>query len=116
MSEMAGVRIESSSDPIVAILSGEVDMSNSRAVARDLAAAVPNDAHSVVLDLSQVEYLDSSAIQMLFEMAERLAGRQQRIVYVVPDGSPLRRMLTIVALDDTAPIMSTRAEAEAAMA
>lgn len=116
MSDLAQLSIEHDGDVIVAILAGEVDPSNARALSRELTEAVPNDAMAVVLDLSAVEYLDSSGVQLIFELAERLGGRQQRLAVAVPDGAPARRVLEIVALDETAPLAPTRSEARARVA
>jgi len=66
---------------------------------------------AVVVDLTDVQYLDSSGVQLLFELAERLTGRQQRMAVAVPADAPARRVLDIVALDSTAPIADTRSEA-----
>jgi anti-anti-sigma factor len=112
MSEIAGIEVAVDQNVIYAAASGEIDMSNSRMIARDLTAAVPNDAVGLVLDLTDVEYLDSSAVQIMFELAERLEARQQRLVFVVPDDSPLQRMLRVVSLDDAAPVVATREQAE----
>lgn len=111
MSELAEISIEHDGDVVIAVLAGEVDPSNARALGRELTAAVPNDAIGVVLDLTDVQYLDSSGVQLIFELAERLDGRQQRFAVAVPEGAPARRVLEIVALDDTAPIATTRADA-----
>jgi anti-sigma B factor antagonist len=113
MSEIAGIDVSSQGDVIYAAASGEIDMSNSRLIARDLTGAVPNDAHGLVLDLGGVDYLDSSAVQILFELAERLQSRQQKLVFIVPEDSRLQRMLTVVSLSDAAPVAPTRDEAEA---
>jgi anti-anti-sigma regulatory factor len=58
-----------------------------------------------------VRYLDSSGVQLLFELAERLAARQQRLAVAVPPDAPARRVLEIVALDVTAPVANSREEA-----
>jgi anti-sigma B factor antagonist len=116
VSELAQLSIERDGDVIVAIVVGEVDPSNARALSRELTSAVPNDATAVVLDLSEVGYLDSSGVQLIFELAERLGGRQQRLAVAVPDGAPARRVLEIVALDETALLAATRGEARARLA
>ena len=116
MSDLAQISIEHEGDVVVAGLIGEIDPSNARALGRELTAAVPNDAAGVVLDLSEVHYLDSSGVQLIFELAERLEGRQQRFVVAVPEGGPARRVLEIVALDETAPVVASRGEALARVA
>jgi anti-anti-sigma factor len=111
VNDIARLSFEQDGDTVIASVLGEIDPSNARALGRELAAAVRNDAMSVVLDLSGVRYLDSSGVQLIFELAERLQARQQRLAVAVPEDAAARRVLEIVALDDTAPVASTRAEA-----
>jgi stage II sporulation protein AA (anti-sigma F factor antagonist) len=111
MSGLSQIAIERQGDVIFATLAGEIDPSNARSLASDLNDAVPNDAMAVVLDLADVRYLDSSGVQLLFELAERLAARQQRLAVAVPPDAPARRVLEIVALDVTAPVANSREEA-----
>ena len=110
--ELAKIQVEVDEGTVVANIVGEIDPSNARDVGRRLTEAVPNDAHIVVIDLAGVRFLDSSGVQMLFELAERLTGRQQRLRLVVPPDSPARRVLDIVAFSETAPVLDSRAELE----
>jgi anti-anti-sigma factor len=114
--ELAELRVERDGPHVVAAIDGEVDPSNARDLGRDLTASVPNDAMGVVLDLTAVSYLDSAGVQMIYELAERLASRQQALALVAPPGAAARRVLEIVALGDTAPIAATRAEALSSLA
>ncbi len=111
--ELAKIAVEVNGATVVADIVGEIDPSNARDVGRQITEAVPNDALTVVVDLSGVSFLDSSGIQMLFELAERLTGRQQQLRLVVPPNCPARRVLEIVAFGDTAPVLDSRAELEA---
>jgi anti-anti-sigma factor len=100
-------------DVVVARLSGEVDLSNAAVVGDELTAAVPNSALGLVLDLTATEYLDSSGVHLVFELAERLRRRQQRLLIAVPASAPIRRILRIVELDDTVPVTAAVDEAVA---
>jgi len=111
--ELARIQVEVLNGTLVVSIVGEIDPSNAREIGRQLTEAVPNDAHIIVVDLAGVLFLDSSGVQMLFELAERLTGRQQQLRLVVPPGSPARRVLEIVAFADTAPVLDSRAELEA---
>ena len=111
--QLATINVSHDGDIVIAALIGEVDPSNARTVRRELTASVPNAAMGVVLDLSEVQYLDSSGVQLIFELAERLEGRQQRLAVACPEGAPARRVLEIVALDETTPIAPTRDDAVA---
>lgn len=110
--DLAVVRVNATNGVIVAEIAGEVDPSNARDVGRRLTEAVPNDAMTVVVDLTEVTFLDSSGVQMLFELAERLSGRQQRLNVVVPPHAPARRVLDIVAFEATAQVLDSRTELE----
>jgi anti-anti-sigma factor len=109
--QLATLELEREGQTTYAALAGEIDPSNARDLGRRLTAAVPNDALAVILDLSEVEYMDSSGVQLIFELAERLEARQQQLALVVPEGAPALRVLEIVALDATAPVAATRTEA-----
>jgi anti-anti-sigma factor len=114
--QLATLALEQDGQTVYAALAGEIDPSNARDLGRRVTGAVPNDALAVILDLSEVEYMDSSGVQLIFELAERLEARQQRLGVVVPDGAPAQRVVEIVALDATAPVAATRAEALARLA
>jgi len=110
MSELSHLDM-SGEDVVVARLSGEVDLSNAAEVGDHLAAAVPNTALGLVLDLTATTYLDSSGVHLVFDLAERLRTRQQQFRITVPAGAPIRRVLRIVELGDTVPVLATVDEA-----
>jgi anti-sigma B factor antagonist len=97
----------SGEDVVVARLSGEVDLSNAADVGDALAAAVPNTALGLVIDLTATAYLDSSGVHLLFDLAERLQRRQQQLRVAVPESAAIRRVLRIVELDAAVPMDST---------
>jgi anti-anti-sigma factor len=110
MSELARLEL-SGDDVVVARLSGEIDMSNANEVGDELSSAVPNTALGLVLDLTALTYLDSSGVHLVFDLAERLRRRQQQLRVVVPAGAPIRRVLRIVELDDSVPVLASVDEA-----
>jgi anti-sigma B factor antagonist len=101
----------SGEDVIVARLSGEIDLSNAADVGEQLAAAVPNTALGMVIDLTATSYLDSSGVHLLFDLGERMQRRQQQLRVAVPEGGPIRRVLRIVELDAAVPVTATVDEA-----
>jgi anti-anti-sigma factor len=111
VSDLASLHTERENDLVIGVIDGEVDPSNARDLGRTLAESVPNEAMGVVLDLTGVQYLDSSGVQMVFELAERLDARQQRLAIVVPGGSPARPVLEIVSVGEIAALVDTRDEA-----
>jgi anti-anti-sigma factor len=96
---------------VVATLSGEVDMTNAEYVRDEITGQVPNDAHALVIDLSGTQYLDSAAIELLFELSRRLGRRRQQLRLVVPEESPLTRLLTLTDVGSVAPVHSDLAGA-----
>jgi anti-sigma B factor antagonist len=112
MNELSTLEL-SGDDVVVARLAGEVDLSNARDVGDKLSTAVPNTALGLVLDLTATTYLDSSGVHLVFDLAERLRTRQQQLRVVVPAGAPIRRVLRIVELDESVPVMAAVDEAVA---
>jgi anti-anti-sigma factor len=112
MSELSHLEIDDG-DVVIARLSGEIDLSNAAQLGVDLAGAVPNSALGLVIDLTATSYLDSSGIHLVFDLSDRLRQRQQQLRVVVPEGAPVRRVLRIVELGGTVPVMATVDEAVA---
>ncbi|HWE09712.1 MAG TPA: STAS domain-containing protein [Solirubrobacteraceae bacterium] len=96
--DLAQVSLGDHQGVTVATVSGEVDMSSVDRVAGTL-TGLSNLAMGLVVDLGAVEYLDSSGISVLHDLAQRLRRRSQMLIIVCPPGSPPRRMLELTALD-----------------
>ena len=103
----AEVAIERQGGAVVAHLSGEVDMTNAARVREELLVSVPNDALSLVIDLDGCRYLDSAAIEVVFDLARRLGRRRQELKIVLPPNSPLSRVLTLTEVHTVAPVHET---------
>jgi anti-sigma B factor antagonist len=115
MSTAADISVERQGESLVAHVRGEVDMTNAPYVREELTSAIPNDVVSLVLDLSAARYLDSAAIEVLFELSRRLGRRRQVLHLVVPDDSPLVRVLTLTDVGSVAPMHKSLADALAAI-
>jgi anti-anti-sigma factor len=103
----AEVAIERRGGTVVAHLSGEVDMTNAARVREELLISVPNDALSLVIDLDGCRYLDSAAIEVLFDLSRRLGRRRQELRLVLPGTSPLSRVLTLTDVQSVAQVHET---------
>jgi anti-anti-sigma factor len=68
----------------VAALTGEVDLSNARAIGEAIAQTTSNQEEGLILDLSALRYLDSAGIQLLFRLREQLRARGQVLTVVIP--------------------------------
>jgi anti-anti-sigma factor len=83
----------------VARLSGDVDISRAAAIRAELLRVLSNLDFGLVVDLREVTYLDSAGVNVLFEVAERLASRQQALAAVVPETALIQRVLTLVNIE-----------------
>jgi anti-sigma B factor antagonist len=88
----------------IARLTGEVDITKVGVLREQLLGAVRNDDLGLVVDLTDASYVDSVGVSLLFELAERLTGRQLRFVVVVPQEGLIRRVMTIVDLESVAEV------------
>ena len=111
MTQLADLALESHGDVIVARVEGEIDRSNAGELGTALLAAVPNVALGLVLDLSATTYMDSAGVHLLFELGSALARRQQQVRAVVPEGASIRRVLGVVALEQSVPVHASIQEA-----
>ena len=107
MSAAAEIAVQRRGEAVVARLAGEVDMTNAAFVRDEL----PNDAFALVLDLGDCRYLDSAAIEVLFDMVRRLSRRRQELRLVVPPESPLARLLELTEVGSVALVHETEAAA-----
>ena len=101
---LADFEFEQHADVLVASVAGEIDSSNASELRLALSERLPSAASALVLDLSGVGYLDSSGVQLLFDLGGRLAARRQSIRLVVPEGAAVRRVLELCAIESVAPM------------
>jgi anti-anti-sigma factor len=107
VSTLAEIDVERQGGTVVARLAGEVDMTNAGHVRDELLVAVPNDVLALVVDLEGCRYLDSAAIEVVFDISRRLQRRRQELRLVVPDSSPLGRVLELTEVSSVAAVHST---------
>jgi anti-sigma B factor antagonist len=107
--------IETQGDVVIAHLHGEIDLANAKPIGSLVAEAVTNDSAGVVLDLTDVTYLDSSGVHLVFELQERLVSRQQRLVLAVPPDARIRRVLELVNVKAAVAVSESADEAVAAV-
>jgi anti-anti-sigma factor len=114
--KIGGFEFDDRDGVVIATFEGEIDSSNAGELRLALAERLPSSASALVLDLSAVSYLDSSGIQLLFDLGRRVAARRQSIRLVVPSGAPMRRVLELCAVESVAPMHADLDEALTAQA
>ena len=88
-------------------ISGEIDLSNAGDLMNAVTRAVPDDTPLVILDLSRTSYLDSTGIDMIFRLADRLRLRRQELRLVVPPRSSIRTVLELTNVGHSVPIQES---------
>lgn len=113
---MAQVRLEDTEDGIlIAVLVGEIDLSNVDEVRALIFDRVSQETGAVVLDLTDTTYLDSTGVRLLFELTQRLHARRRQLRIVVTDEALVRRVILLTKLDDQVPIDKSVDDAVAAL-
>ena len=92
----------------VAIVSGQIDLSNAEALSDAMMETVSNASLGLVIDLSALDYMDSAGVNMLAELDQRLRWGEQRLAVVAPPGSRPREVLDLAGTDGLLSIDETR--------
>lgn len=97
---------------VVASVSGDIDMANTGTIEKAIAGTATSDDVGVVVELSDVTYLDSAGIRFLYQLDERASDRQQQVVVVIPSNSPINRTLEAAGALGSLKIVASIVEAE----
>ena len=108
---LADVQITLAPNALVARVTGEIDMSNAEELGATVIGATPTDAEGVVLDLSEVDYLDSAGICVIFGMRASLQARGQALILVIPERSPVHDALRLSGAERPGEIASSVGDA-----
>jgi anti-anti-sigma factor len=109
------VQIDRRVDVVVARVEGEIDLANAPMISTQILGAVPNDAIGLVIDLSSVQYIDSVGIRMLFSVIRSLEATRQSVAISLDQGSPIRKLLKMTALDEAILLRSSVDDCAAAL-
>jgi anti-sigma B factor antagonist len=107
------IRTASRGDAFVVTPTGEIDLSTAPELGSSLQAAPPAARH-VVVDLSEVSFIDSSGINVLLTGRRRLAEGGAGLSVVVPPG-PVRRVFELTQLVDALGVVDSIADALAGL-
>jgi anti-anti-sigma factor len=113
---LGDVLLEVQGSVLVARLTGEVDLSNARGIEEAIAVATPNTAAAVIIDLSELDYLDSAGIQLLYQLREHLQARGQEMTLVLPADSAAADALRLAGVMDQLEVSDTLEHALASTA
>lgn len=97
------VRLDRHPDELVFTLEGEIDLANVALVDAEIADGI-DERSRIVIDLTATSYIDSAGLRMLFALA-RTVG--ERLTIVLPETSPLRRVVSMVGLTKVATLVDS---------
>jgi stage II sporulation protein AA (anti-sigma F factor antagonist) len=80
-------------------LSGEIDLANAATVENELRAAISHQSSAVLIDLTNLTYMDSVGIRILFALVSRLNPLQTMPTLIVPLEAPTRRLIEIAGFE-----------------
>jgi anti-sigma B factor antagonist len=90
-------------------LQGKIDTSNSKQLRQDLIAHMDGDITTLVFDLHQVTFIDSSGLGSLVFLLKRMRSQGGRIIFYRPN-QQVKMLLDIANMAQLFPICSTEAE------
>jgi anti-sigma B factor antagonist len=95
---------------------GELDLSTAPQLEGPLDETLDGDEGSVLIDLSQCEFIDSTGIALIVRAWQRLeSGENGRLLVLCSQNDQVRRVLEITGLELSIPVHLTRDEALAAI-
>lgn len=95
-------------DPTVIAPEGELDLDRVGEFRLQLFHAARDHAGSLLVDLTNVSFIDSSALTALLELQNRLRRINRQLAVVAPRGTAVAVVLGLTGLSDRLPIYETR--------
>ncbi|MBV8933809.1 MAG: STAS domain-containing protein [Kutzneria sp.] len=113
--ELVTVGVEHHRDGVIVHVAGEVDMASAPAVSQTFDRVISADPGAVVLDLTQVDFLSSSGLQMLTDMRQD-ASTNHVPLWLVAQGRAVLRPMEITGILDGFSVLPSVAAALATVA
>ena len=115
MQPLAVERTTSTDGVDVLLVEGEIDIATAPRLISVLNETVIDAVRSVIIDLSQVGFMDSTGLALLINAHRRLTRRRKGFAVVCPPG-PLRRVFEITDMVETLHVCpDTESAAQAAV-
>jgi anti-sigma B factor antagonist len=84
---------------------GELDIATSEALERAMLEAEQGDAETIVLDLSRLEFIDSTGLRLVIDANARCGGPDGRL-RVIAGAPAVERLLDLVGLRERLPLIT----------
>lgn len=95
-------------EPLVIAPEGELDVALVGGFRRDLSEAAREAKGGLVVDLTEVSFIDSSGLSAIVELQNHLRRSEQQLAVVVPDGTAVAVALNLSGLRERLPTFETR--------
>jgi anti-anti-sigma factor len=95
-------------EPLVIAPEGELDIATVGAFRAALVDAAGQAEHGVVIDLSGVNFIDSSGLGALVELHDRLRRDKRELAVVAPGGTAAAVLLNLAGLQNRLPVFDSR--------
>lgn len=103
--------------PLRAIVTGEIDFAGAPSMqAQIISACARHDERRLVLDLSAVQFMDSSGLRAVLYMQRELAELPDGGMVILDATEPVRKLLKLTGLERHLRVLDTLAQAETALA
>jgi anti-sigma B factor antagonist len=96
------------------LVDGEVDIDTARELTAALDEAIRDTQGVFVVDLCDVDFLDSSGVHVLLR-ARAVLGREERALVIVCPPGPARRMFEVAGITDLLVLFDSRDHAAASL-
>jgi anti-sigma B factor antagonist len=87
---------------------GEIDLGSAAAVREALLPVLEHETGPVVVDLSEVTFMDSTGVHVLVDALRRLERQNRRLAIVCREGGQVHRVLALVGLLETLTVYRSR--------
>jgi len=104
------VRTETIDGVPIVVVSGELDLALAAVATPELNAAIRGGARGVVIDLSAVEFIDSTGLVLLLGAYRRLDAADRQLAIACPNRSA-HRLFRLTRLDHVLPLQDSRERA-----
>ncbi len=113
--DLVGLEMEDAGGHVIARLTGELDIAGAQDTGERIVDAVPTTARVLIVEMTGLEFIDSSGVAMLFGLVRHLGARRQDLLVVAQEGGPVARVLEIVEFARAAPVHPDLGSALAAL-
>ena len=92
----------------VLVVHGEIDLGTAPTLQEALRTVLEQHAGPVVVDLSEVPFMDSTGVHVLADTFRRLGPQKRPLTVVCDEGGQVHRLLQFVGLPDTLTVSCSR--------